>query len=214
MRTIITALLCASMLLISPAVGSIPVSARTQHCTGWELRHTPPPYIRVYLPRGKRVIKVPFKEYVGHVMAAGASPVASYRNFDAHAVMAFAIMNYAWWETNHPSDLKRSPSGQCYDIRNGGWDHAQYVKPYSGWRWPNALQRRAIDAVWGWRARTRTRFVRTGWTAGYGGKCKTHNDGWHLPEDETTTCARNGWEWKRIVTTYLSCCTLVQAYKE
>lgn len=210
MKRLIVVLASAMMLMPGLSAPVSAVTANSQQCAGWSKTHTPPPYIRVYFPLGKHVVKVPFKEYIGAVMAAGASPVAKYRPLQAHAVMAFAIMGYAWWEANHPSNYKRSPSGKCYDIRNGGWDHAQYVRPNSGWKHPSKIQRDAIDLVWGWRARAHSgRWIRPGWTAGYQTACRKHDNGWHLPEDETTDCARRGMDWKKIVRIYLGCCTLV-----
>jgi len=139
-----------------------------------------------------RVEVVPFRTYVGRVMASGAWPAGLPR--ESLKVGAIAIKQYAWWHVlNHQSGYRLR--GTCYDIRDGD----QY---YKGSVHIHSRIKAAVDATWDVSLRKSGRFFRTGWSGG-GRGCGSSYDGWHLPENATTACARKGWGWKRILHRYL-----------
>jgi hypothetical protein len=160
--------------------------------------------IRVWVPHLHKVWRPTLREYTLRVMSAGAAP--AYLPDASLRVMALVVSQYAWYEALHPSEDKRSPRAGCWDIKNGGAE-GQYVWPYSGLRPYTKRQEAAVDDVLGWtlwKPRDgRHWFFRPGWRDGYGGRCGTAIDRWHIPEDEVTDCAKRGWSWQRIVRAYL-----------
>lgn len=181
--------------------GSQPQETRFEasrtHCTAWNSRFTPPDTIRVLLPHNSHIVEVPLKTYVLRVMAAGAwpgnKPLASLQ------AGSIAIKQYAWYEILHwtPDKMK---GNRCYDIRNGG-AQGQLYRPKTGLRNWNRRQRLAVESTWNWSIRKNDRLFRTGWR-GYGGKCGSMVDGWHLFEDGVTDCARKGKNLKQILRIY------------
>jgi hypothetical protein len=181
--------------------GSQPVEIRSEahrtHCTAWKSHYTPPDTIRVLLPYNSNIVEVPLKTYVLRVMAAGAwpgtKPIASLR------AGAIAIKQYAWHEILHwtPDKMKRN---RCYDIRNGG-DEGLLYRPKTGLVHWNKKQLSAVESTWYWSIRKNDRLFRTGYR-GYGGKCGSMVDGWHLFEDGVTDCARRGKTLKQILDIY------------
>jgi hypothetical protein len=202
---VIGGVIASAMLWPGPAIAPTSASAPCQ--PGAHSRHRPPATIRVWVPHLHKVWQPTFREYVLRVMSAGAAP--SHLPDASLRVMALAISQYAWYEALHPSEEKRKPRAGCYDIKNGGAE-GQYVWPYSGLRPYSKRQERAVDEVLGWSVRKYGKFIRTGWRDGYGGRCGTGVDRWHIPEDEVSDCARRGWTWQRIVRTYLAPVKLVR----
>jgi hypothetical protein len=200
---------CALMLaflLSVPGAASVPRTAsvgeaalaRSSGCASWSDRTRPPDTIRVFRMhrRGSsvpaRIDVVPFKTYVERVMASGAWP--AYLPRESLRVGAIAIKQYAWWYVlNHQRGYRLH--GRCYDIRDGDQYYRGAVRVHS------RIQA-AVDATWGVSLRKSGRFFRTGWSGG-GRGCGSAYDGWHLPENGTTACARKGWGWERILRRYL-----------
>lgn len=200
---VIGGVIAVAMLWPSQAVAPVAASGGCEG-SAWS-RHVPPKTIRVWVPHRHTIWKPTFREYILRVMSAGAAP--AYLPDASLRVMALAIQQYAWYEALHPSEDKRKRAG-CYDIKNGG-SEGQYVWPYSGLRPYTKRQEAAVDEVLGytlWKPRDGGVwwFPRIGWRDGYGGRCGSHIDRWHIPEDEVTACANAGWGWKRIIRAYLS----------
>ncbi len=173
-------------------------SARSSGCSSWSSRTRPPATIRVFRlhRRGSsvpaRVEVVPFRTYVARVMASGAWP--AYLPRESLKVGAVAIKQYAWWFALHHQSGYRL-RGKCYDIRDGD----QY---YKGAVHVSAKIGAAVEATWNVSLRKSGRFFRSGWSGG-GRGCGSSYDGWHLPENGVTACARKGWGWQRILRRYL-----------
>jgi hypothetical protein len=169
----------------------------------WHSSRRYPDEVRIWVPHLHRIVVFEFRDYVLHVMSAGAAP--SSLPSESLKVMALAIAQYTLYEVLHPSDDKHKKGG-CYDLKNGG-SEGQYVWPYSGLKPYTKRQERAYDAIAGWTLWKRHHGVRwlfrPGWVDGYSGECKTGIDRWRVPEDEVTQCAKKGWGWKRIIRTYL-----------
>ncbi len=201
--------ICALMLAIVlsvPSASSVPGTGidgeaalmQSSGCTTWTSRTKPPETIRVFRlhRRGSsvpaRIDVVPFKTYVQRVMASGAWPATLPR--ESLRVGAIAIKQYAWWYVLHHQRGYRL-RGQCYDIRDGD----QY---YRGGVAIHSRIKAAVEATWSVSLRKSGRFFRSGWSGG-GSGCGSAYDGWHLPENGTTACARKGWSWQRILRRYL-----------
>ena len=198
----------AALVPVGPVGGE---SAAAPCRAGATSRYHPPATIRVWVPHLHRVWRPTMREYVLRVMSAGAAP--AYLPDASLRVMAVAISQYAWYEALHPSEAKRSPRAGCWDIKNGG-SEGQYVWPYGGLRPYTKRQEQAVDDVLGTVALKHGRFFRLGWRDGYKGRCGTAIDGWHIPEDEVTDCAKRGWGWRRILRVYLHPVHLRQARRE
>ena len=202
---IISALMFALLVSVSGTISgqrvtTVAAAARVQAsgCTTWSSRTRPPDTIRVFRMhrRGSsvpaRIDVIPFRTYVGRVMASGAWPAHLPR--ESLKVGAIAIKQYAWWYVLHHQSGYRL-RGQCYDIKDGD----QY---YRGGVRVGSRIKAAVDATWTVSLRKSGRFFRTGWSGG-GGDCGSRYDGWHLPENGVTACARDGWGWRRILRHYL-----------
>lgn len=201
----ISALMLAFLMTVSstasttraPAIDDI-AGTQSTGCSHWTSRTTPPASIRVFRIHHKgsrtpaRVDVVPFRTYVGRVMASGAWPSRLPR--ESLRVGAVAIKQYAWWYVlNHQSGYRFH--GVCYDIRDGDQYYKSNVKVSS-------RIRAAVADTWGVSLRKGGRFFRSGWSGG-GGGCGSLYDGWHLPENGVSACAKRGWAWKRILQRYL-----------
>jgi hypothetical protein len=164
-------------------------------CARWHSLFVPPPSVRVYVKRhGGYVVDRPFRTYVLEVAAAGAWPGT--KPMESLKAGLLAIKQYAWYEVVHRPCDRLTPSGQPYDIVNGG-EH-QLWRPKSGLRHWNKRQAIAVDAIWRMSVRKPShgnhwRFFRTGWTGTSG------RDGWHLYEDTVTRLARDGYSFRRIL---------------
>ena len=192
-------IMLAVALLVAPAtLHDVSPAQAGGSCTHASYKE-PPATIRVFRMhrRGSsnrsRIDIVPFKTYVGRVMAAGAWPAG--KPTESLKVGAIAIKQYAWWHVLHhqPGYHLR---GHCYDIRDSD---QLYRRPFL----VHSRIRDAVDATWDVRLLKHHRFIRTGWS-GFGGGCARLTDGWHLLEDGVSACARRGWTWQRIVRRYLA----------
>jgi peptidoglycan hydrolase-like amidase len=192
-------IMLAVALLVAPATlhDASPAQAGAS-CTQASFRE-PPATIRVFRMhrRGSkvrsRVDTVWFKTYVARVMASGAWP--AYKPMESLKVGAIAIKQYAWYLILH-HQRGYSLRGQCYDIRDGD---QLYRPPFQ----VHSRILKAVNATWDVRLIKNDRFIRTGWS-GSGGRCAQFTDGWHLPEDGISACAREGWSWRRIVRKYMA----------
>lgn len=190
---------------IAPVTANSSASSYTKPCTALtNSPRRPPATIRIWVPHLHRIWRPTLREYILRVMSAGAAP--TWLPDESLRVMALGIYQYTMYEVMHPSEKKRKRAG-CYDLKNGG-SEGQYVWPYSGLRPYTPKQEQALDDVWGitvWKPhRGHWWYPRLGWLDGYGGKCGTGVDGWHLPEDEITDCAKEGFGWRKILSMYLA----------
>ena len=122
-------------------------------CTGWRSTRTPPPTIRVL--RAKRrtgvdrdvvgtVQEVPFREYVGVVLAA---EWPSHYPIETIKAGALAVKQYAWYYAivyrGGEVELEDG-SMACYDVQDTTVDQVYYPEQWS----PSDKHLRAIESSW------------------------------------------------------------------
>lgn len=169
----------------------------------------PPDTIRVFRRhhRGSsipaRIDVVPFQRYVERVMASGAWP--AHKPMESLKAGAVVIANRSWWLATH-RDPEMTWHGRHFDVTDGGrprWCHGcDSGQFYLGSVRVHSRIREAVAAVWGVRL-WKGRWIKPQWS-GDGGRCGQSINGWRLPEDAVTDCARRGWGWRRIIKLYLA----------
>jgi hypothetical protein len=167
-------------------------------CTSWTSYSAPPRTIKVLRTRTGRIEKVAFRRYVARVMASGEWPSRlKSATLEAGAV---ATKQYAWFYAmrgNHRPYYVRG--GRCYDVRDDTRDQL-----YRPWAKPSTRQQAAESKTWGLSLRKGGRFFLTGYRAGTSSSCAADANGWKLYALSVEACARQGWSYKRILSSYLS----------
>jgi hypothetical protein len=184
-------------------------------CTGWKSTRTPPRTIRVL--RSKRsqvdrdvvgiVQEVPFREYVGTVVAA---EWPTHYPIETIKAGALAVKQYAWYYTivYRGGEVKlRDGSTACYDIKDTTAD--QYYYPEDPDLEPTDKILRAIESSWPLTVRryrpatASSTFFLTGYRAGRSVACGTDTDGWKLYQNSTRRCGQDGLRMLDILRLYL-----------
>jgi len=184
-------------LLAAAASTLAPQAARAATtCTGWASDSAPPPTIRVLRtagPASGTVQVVPFRDYVGVVMAAEWGPSSPAEALKAGAV---AVKEYAWY---HAIVWRGgSASGSCYDVVDSSAD--QIYSPET--RTPSASQSSAVDATWGISVRKSGQLFVTHYQGGANVACGANANGWNLYQVSAMNCARAGMAADAILQTY------------
>lgn len=192
-------ILVAAFLIAFLAPMALPApGAEAASCgTNWRSIKTPPDTIRVLLTSQGRVVVEPFRSYVAMVMASGEFP--TWLPSPVLEAGATAVKQYAWYyalKGHHRPDY-RTPSGDCYDVRNDTNDQL-FTTAAS----PTKKQLRALDATWGLTLRKGKRFFLTGYRAGTASRCASDADGWRLYAKSMVDCANKGWTRQQIQERY------------
>ncbi len=187
--------------LATPVVGGggAPVAAGSSCGTNHDSKSTPPSSIRVHRTATDTVDIVPFREYVGIVMASGEWPY--YLPQAVLEVGATATKQYAWYYTlegNHRS-WYRTADGVCYDVKDTTND--QLFRPERAD--VKEKQLNAIEATWGLTLRKNGRFFLTGYRAGVEPQCGADADGWKIYAKSAIDCAEQGMDRQEIQELYL-----------
>ncbi|MBA3435050.1 MAG: fibronectin type III domain-containing protein [Chloroflexi bacterium] len=197
-------LMGAALALVSPLAtpvvgGGAPVAAGSSCGTNHDSKSTPPSSIRVHRTATDTVDIVPFREYVGIVMASGEWPY--YLPQAVLEVGATATKQYAWYYTlegNHRS-WYRTADGVCYDVKDTTND--QLFRPERADVKEKQLD--AIEATWDLTLRKNGRFFLTGYRAGVEPQCGADADGWKIYAKSAIDCAENGMDRQEIQELYL-----------
>lgn len=183
----------------SLAGGAAPVRAGSSCGTNHDSKSTPPSTIRVHRTASDTVDIVPFREYVGIVMASGEWPY--YLPRAVLEVGATATKQYAWYYTlegNHRS-WYRTESGVCYDVKDTTND--QLFRPERADVKQNQLD--AVEATWDLTLRKFGRFFLTGYRAGVESECGADANGWKIYAKSAVDCAEKGMDRQAIQELYL-----------
>ena len=186
----------------------------TDECTGWTSTRTPPPTIRVLRAKKREgvsrqivgtVQEVPFRDYVGVVLAAEWPDHYPIESIKAGAL---AVKQYAWYYTivyrGHEVKLEDG-SMACYDVEDTTNDQVYYPEQWS----PSAKHLRAIESSWPltlrkFRAATgASTFFLTGYRNGASVACGADVDGWHLFQQSVRRCGLDGRKMRDILRKYL-----------
>ena len=186
----------------------------TDECTGWTSTRTPPPTIRVLRAKKRdgvsrqivgTVQEVPFRDYVGVVLAAEWPDHYPIESIKAGAL---AVKQYAWYYTivyrGHEVKLEDG-SMACYDVEDTTNDQVYYPEQWS----PSAKHLRAIESSWPltlrkFRAATgASTFFLTGYRNGASVACGADVDGWHLFQQSVRRCGLDGRKMRDILRKYL-----------
>ncbi len=193
----IVAAVFLTALILPIAAPAAPVAARSSCGTNWDSKSVPPPTVSVLRTKLGRVDVVPFREYVGKVLASGEFPT-----YDPTPVIqagATAVKQYAWYyalKGNHRSSYVTA-NGTCYDVRDDTVD-----QEYTDRAHPTTKQLNAVAATWGLTLHKYGKFFLTGFRYGNNVPCAADADGWHLYEQSATHCAALGWSRQRIQEAY------------
>ncbi|MBA3851540.1 MAG: fibronectin type III domain-containing protein [Chloroflexi bacterium] len=176
-----------------------PVRAGSSCGTGHDSLSTPPSTIRVQRTATDTVDIVPFREYVGIVMASGEWPY--YLPQAVLEVGATATKQYAWYYTleGHHRSWYRTADGVCYDVKDTTND--QLYRPERA-----VVRKKQLDAVaatWGLTLRKNGRFFLTGYRAGVEPECGADADGWKIYAKSAIDCAEKGLDRQAIQELYL-----------
>ena len=194
---VIGAVVVASVLATPQVVAPRPATATS--CTGWTSQTIPPPSVKVFRVKRRRIDTVDFRQYVADVMASGEWPTRLKRA--TLQVGAVATKQYAWYyalQGNHRASYVRN--GECYDVRDDTRDQLYRPERFD----PTDKQRRAVDVTWGLSLRKGGRFFLTGYRAGQEEACGADANGWKLYARSVEACARAGWSRRRIQDRYYS----------
>ncbi|MDQ3492627.1 MAG: fibronectin type III domain-containing protein [Chloroflexota bacterium] len=181
------------------AGGGAPVRAGSSCGTNHDSKSTPPSTIRVHRTASDTVDIVPFREYVGIVMASGEWPY--YLPQAVLEVGATATKQYAWYYTlegNHRS-WYRTENGVCYDVKDTTND--QLFRPERADVKQNQLD--AVEATWDLTLRKFGRFFLTGYRAGTESECGADANGWKIYAKSAVDCAEKGMDRQAIQELYL-----------
>lgn len=189
----------AAPVVLPLAGASAPVEAGTSCWTAHDSKSTPPSSIRVHRTATDTVDIVPFREYVGIVMASGEWPY--YLPQAVLEVGATATKQYAWYYTlagNHRSWYKTA-DGVCYDVKDTTND--QLFRPERADVKQKQLD--AVEATWDLTLRKRGRFFLTGYRAGVEPDCGADANGWKIYAKSAVDCAEQGMDRQAIQELYL-----------
>lgn len=189
----------ATPLAAPSAGGGGTVMAGSSCGTNHKSKTTPPSTIRVYRTATGTVDIVPFREYVGIVMASGEWPY--YLPQAVLEVGATATKQYAWYYTlegNHRS-WYRTADGVCYDVKDTTDD--QLFRPERADVKQKQLD--AVEATWGLTLRKNGRFFLTGYRAGVEAECGADANGWKIYAKSAVDCAEKGMDRQAIQELYL-----------
>lgn len=186
-----------------------------ESCTGWRSDRTPPETIRVLRAKKRTgvpadivgsVEEVPFREYVGVVLAA---EWPSHYPLETLKAGALAVKQYAWYFTivYRGGEVEVEDGGtECYDIVDTTTDQVYYPEEWS----PSAAHRKAIDATWDMSVRKysfktqSSRLFLTGYRSGSSSTCGADANGWKLFQRSARRCGLDGLRVREILRTYLS----------
>lgn len=189
----------ATSLAAPLAGGGAPVRAGSSCGTDHDSLATAPSTIRVHRTETDTVDVVPFREYVGVVMASGEWPY--YLPQAVLEVGATATKQYAWYYTleGHHRSWYRTADGVCYDVKDTTND--QLYRPERSTVRQNQLD--AIEATWGLTLRKNDRFFLTGYRAGEEPECGADANGWKIYAKSAVDCAEKGMDRQAIQELYL-----------
>jgi hypothetical protein len=167
--------------------------------TSHDSKSTPPSTIRVHRTATDTVDIVPFREYVGIVMASGEWPY--YLPQAVLEVGATATKQYAWYYTleGHQRSWYKTADGVCYDVKDNTND--QLYRPERADVKQKQLD--AIEATWGLTLRKNGRFFLTGYRAGVEPECGADATGWKIFAKSAVDCAEKGMDRQAIQELYL-----------
>lgn len=181
------------------ADSAAPAQAGSTCGTNHDSESTPPSTIRVHRTASDTVDIVPFREYVGIVMASGEWPY--YLPRAVLEVGATATKQYAWYYTleGHHRSWYRTADGVCYDVKDTTND--QLFRPERA----DVTQKQedAIAATWGLTLRKNGRFFLTGYRAGEEPRCGADANGWKIYAKSAVDCANKGMDRQQIQELYL-----------
>ncbi len=149
-------------------------------CTGWTSVLVPPTTIRVYRSALRRSVPVPFRSYVGTVMASEWGPSNPPAALEAGAL---AVKQYAWYYARVWRG-GRDAAGGCYDVRDDGTDQV-----YNPSKAPAAAHLAAIAATWPLSIRRSGSLFATGYRTG-SGACGSAAWSGRLLQHDAADCAR------------------------
>lgn len=196
---IATAVALATPFATPFADAAAPVQAGSSCGTNHDSKSTPPATIRVHRTATDTVDIVPFREYVGIVMASGEWPY--YLPQAVLEVGATATKQYAWYYTleGHHRSWYRTADGVCYDVKDTTND--QLFRPERA----DVKQKQwdAIAATWGLTLRKNGRFFLTGYRAGEESECGADANGWKIYAKSAVDCADKGMDRQQIQELYL-----------
>ncbi len=197
-------LMAAAIAVATPFAGPLagtaaPVHAGSSCGTNHDSKVTPPSTIRVHRTASDTVDIVPFREYVGIVMASGEWPY--YLPQAVLEVGATATKQYAWYYTleGHHRSWYRTQDGVCYDVKDTTND--QLFRPERADVKQKQLD--AVEATWDLTLRKNGRFFLTGYRAGVEPECGADANGWKIYAKSAVDCAERGMDRQAIQELYL-----------
>ncbi len=178
--------------------GAAPVQAGSSCGTDHDSITTPPSTVRVHRTATDTVEVVPFRTYVGKVMASGEWPY--YLPRAVLEVGATAVKQYAWYYTlkGHHRSWYRTADGVCYDVKDNTNDQL-----YRTGADVKEKQLAAVEATWGLTLRKSGRFFLTGYRAGVESRCGADANGWKIYAKSAVDCAEKGLDRQAIQELYL-----------
>jgi len=188
-----------------------------QRCTGWRSTLFPPRTIRVLQtrgpdagkvyrdpndPTGMTPLEIPFREYVGVVIAA---EWPAYYPAEVLKAGAIAVKQFAWYYTVvYRGGVDED--GFCYDLEDDTTD--QWYQPET--RVAAASHLKAIDATWMTHLRKtersttgRGRFILTGYRAGTNKPCGSDSDSWRMYQRSAYNCGIDGLNMEQVLREYV-----------
>ncbi len=206
-----------AFVLARTAKEAVRAGTTDEKCTGWRSTLFPPQTIRVLQTRGPDAGKVyrepldptgmtpreiPFREYVGIVIAA---EWPAYYPQEVLKAGALAVKQYAWYYTvvyRGGVDV----DGNCYDVKDNTDD--QWYQPETRVAAPSHLK--AIDATWTMHLRKtertttgRGKFILTGYRAGTNVPCGSDSNSWHLRQRSAYNCGIDGLNMEQVLREYV-----------
>jgi hypothetical protein len=183
-------------------------------CTGWKSTKSPPPTIRVLrakkrdgVPRDVvgTVQEVPFRDYVGVVLAAEWPDHYPLESIKAGAL---AVKQYAWYYAivYRGGEVKLDDGSMaCYDVEDTTVDQVYYPEEWG----PSAKHVKAIASSWPLTLRKyraaagASTFFLTGYRNGASVPCGADADGWKLYQQSVRRCGLDGLRMRDILRKYL-----------
>jgi hypothetical protein len=219
------ALICVLVagLLGSAGTGVTLAVDKPTQCTGWTDEFHPPTEIRVYRndgPNAGHVEVVPFRDYVGTVLAAEYS-TAGPKGAIWFRMGAVSVKQYGWYYTMHYRGGKVTnynedgtvASYECWDVRDSTIDQLyKPVKLVDG-QWvprnvPSAANLSAIDETWHislrkWMAdKNKSRFFLTGYRSGKKNPCGADAKGFRIMQKSLGDCIVKGLVYEETTRAY------------
>jgi hypothetical protein len=188
--------------------------SRADECTGWKSTKSPPQTIRVLRAKKRdgvskdvvgTVQEVPFRDYVGVVLAA---EWPDHYPLEAIKAGALAVKQYAWYYAivYRGGEVKLEGGEMaCYDVEDTTVDQVYYPERWS----PSPKHLRAIASSWPLTVRKfraaagSSTFFLTGYRAGASVGCGADADGWKLYQHSVRRCGLDGLRMRDILRRYL-----------